>query len=178
LEERGWDVHVATSLAEAETVLAGLRAQLDTVLLDRVVPDGDATALIPKIRASHPNAGIAIVSAHIDDELALSSQAQGVYVVPKPVKLPVLCRLVEHLVDAGNTDDVDRYASAVGLSPRERAVLCLAVSEMGGHEIAGCLDCTIRTVETYWQRIFDKTGKRSQRAVLAAVIRANNNEVG
>jgi DNA-binding CsgD family transcriptional regulator len=63
------------------------------------------------------------------------------------------------------------YAHRHALSGREGAVLILGVA-WGLHrkECAYRLGCSSGTVDTYWRRIFKKTGTRSQSEISAAIL--------
>ena len=56
------------------------------------------------------------------------------------------------------------------LSARERSVLRLGMSGLRTKAIAAILVCSESTVLTHWQRIFHKTGLRSQCELLARLL--------
>jgi DNA-binding CsgD family transcriptional regulator len=60
---------------------------------------------------------------------------------------------------------------AVGLSERECAVLASGIEGCSMKETAARLDLSVKTVETYWKRIYVKTGMRTQLEVIAMVLR-------
>ena len=55
------------------------------------------------------------------------------------------------------------------LSPREQSVLVAAVRGAEDKEIAASLGCSISTVRTMWQRVYQKTGLVSRRRLIALV---------
>ena len=59
-----------------------------------------------------------------------------------------------------------RYAQ---LSPMEQQVLLAAVRGAEDKQIAASLGCSISTVRTMWQRVYQKTGVTSRRKLIAAV---------
>lgn len=61
LEDAGWVVFESTCLRDARVILAHA-GELDVVVLDRSLPDGDGPSLLPEIRASHPHAGVIVLS--------------------------------------------------------------------------------------------------------------------
>jgi len=94
---------------------------------------------------------------------------------PKPLSDDVLKRLVLKLATDGCRFEVtiDSFCQIMGLSDRETEVLRLAVLGKRNVEIAETVGCGPRTIDTYWRRIFKKTGQCSQRDVIAAVARSN-----
>jgi DNA-binding CsgD family transcriptional regulator len=65
---------------------------------------------------------------------------------------------------------VSRYALRHMLSGRETSVLELAAVGLHRKEVSSRLGCSPGTVDTYWRRIFRKTNRGSECAVLADVL--------
>ena len=65
-----------------------------------------------------------------------------------------------------------RYARSHGLSRAEAEVLSFACEGLETKEIAARTGRSYKTVESYWSRIYLKTGLRSQRRVIVAALRA------
>jgi DNA-binding CsgD family transcriptional regulator len=55
------------------------------------------------------------------------------------------------------------------LSPREYSVLLAAARGAEDKEIAASLGCSISTVRTMWQRVYQKTGLVSRRKIIAVI---------
>jgi DNA-binding CsgD family transcriptional regulator len=66
---------------------------------------------------------------------------------------------------------VENYARRFRLSGQEGRLLLCAVRGIPDKCAADELGCSRNTVGTYWKRIFDKTGVRPQRDVLAHLLR-------
>lgn len=66
---------------------------------------------------------------------------------------------------------VERYSMLHGLSPQERRLLLAAVDGLPDKSVADRLGISRSTISTYWNRIFSKTECRSQRDVLAHMLR-------
>jgi DNA-binding CsgD family transcriptional regulator len=66
---------------------------------------------------------------------------------------------------------VNRYSMLYGLSPQERRLLLAAVDGVPDKHVADHLGISRSTISTYWNRIFSKTECRSQRDVLAHMLR-------
>lgn len=60
----------------------------------------------------------------------------------------------------------NRYAR---LSPREQTILLAAARGAEDKEIAASLGCSISTVRTMWQRVYQKTGQVSRRKLIAII---------
>jgi DNA-binding CsgD family transcriptional regulator len=63
-----------------------------------------------------------------------------------------------------------KFAASHGLSLRETEVLMLAAQGLHRKECAFRLGCSTTTVDTYWHRVFKKTGWRYQAEALAALL--------
>jgi DNA-binding CsgD family transcriptional regulator len=66
---------------------------------------------------------------------------------------------------------VESFARLHSLSVRETEVLLLTACGRSIKEISGCLGLSVKTAETYWHRICEKTGCRGQVALLATLLR-------
>jgi DNA-binding NarL/FixJ family response regulator len=65
---------------------------------------------------------------------------------------------------------VTSFALSHGLSNQETAVLRLAAEGVHRKEAAFRLGCQAGTVDTYWRRIFRKTGWTDQSEIYAALL--------
>ena len=63
------------------------------------------------------------------------------------------------------------FGSEWNLSPRQRDVFKLAIAGVHRKESAALLACSLKTIEGYWKRIYEKTGCFSQAEVVAKFIR-------
>ena len=66
---------------------------------------------------------------------------------------------------------VDHFGRVANLSPKQLEVVKLAVSGIHRKECAAQLSCSLKTIEGYWRRIFEKTQCRSDAEVVAMFIR-------
>jgi DNA-binding CsgD family transcriptional regulator len=69
-------------------------------------------------------------------------------------------------------DDLLRTVAAgkyAQLSPMEQQVLLAAVRGAEDKQIAAALGCSISTVRTLWQRVYQKTGMTSRRRLIATI---------
>jgi CheY-like chemotaxis protein len=100
LGRAGYQLEIATNLAEARDFLAGATPAL--VLLDRHLPDGDGLDLIPTIRGADRlrDVPILLVSASVlprDQAAALEAGCDGF--LAKPVRVKPLIDEVRRLLD-------------------------------------------------------------------------------
>ncbi len=89
LSGMGIETHVATSLAEARTLLQ--RHPFDLCLTDMRLPDGSGLDLLREIRDTHPGLPVAVITAHGNMELAIEALKAGAFdFLSKPVDLQLL----------------------------------------------------------------------------------------
>lgn len=179
---RGWVRILRRSKISAEIVesLAAALEFLKTsavpsfVFLDLELPDGDGSVLLSALTSLTPRPAIAVVSDHLDASRVVAFQSLGVLAIPKPLPSAALGELLELLRTAAAELEhpVDHFARGHKLSPRETCLLHLAIQGMNNDEAASALNCARATVSTYWNRIFIKTRLRSQRDVVAGILRA------
>jgi DNA-binding NarL/FixJ family response regulator len=167
--------------------LAGGHADLDLVLLDLHMPGMDGWAGLRRLRASHPELPVVIVSASErpgDVRTALDGGAAGF--IPKqssPEELLAALRLVlsggtfvpraalatEPADDAGSERASRRRERAGALTERQLEVLSLMARGLTNREICGVLDIAEGTVKTHIAAIFEALDvtNRTEAAVLA-----------
>jgi DNA-binding NarL/FixJ family response regulator len=172
LERAGIDV-----IARASSVASALaeigRGRPDVVLLDRRLPDGDGTALIPELVsagakvlvltgeatasvaarvAEAGGAGLILKSARLDDLVqAIRMVAAGEVVFDSRLLAGVLDRLTGRVKLAGAT-----------LTAREQETLLLLAEGVGTDEISTRLGVARNTARNHVQRVLDKLGARSK----------------
>jgi DNA-binding CsgD family transcriptional regulator len=71
---------------------------------------------------------------------------------------------------------VQDFALQYKLSSREMEVLVLAARGMISKEMAALLNLSTKTIDSYWSRIYSKTGIRSQRELLSSLLVKANHE--
>ena len=90
LEQAGYDVHAATCLAQARTLLMG-SLPWNLAILDRKLPDGDSISLCPEVRRLHPHSYLLMLSAESSEEAKIEGFEGGVDdYVTKPFTMPEL----------------------------------------------------------------------------------------
>ena len=90
LEKNGYEVHAASSLAEARTLLLG-PLSWSLAILDRRLPDGDGTALCQELRRLHPHRYLLMLTSDSSEEAKIEGFESGVDdYVTKPFTMPEL----------------------------------------------------------------------------------------
>jgi DNA-binding NtrC family response regulator len=96
---KGFQVHEAESLASAREVFASARP--DAVILDYLLPDGNALELLPRLRELDPEVPIVLLTAHGSIDLAVRAIKEGAEnFLTKPVELEALWVVVERLLQS------------------------------------------------------------------------------
>ena len=94
LDRQGFSVITANCKREAEA-LAASDQPLDLALVDLRLPDGDGIELMQKLRATHPNIQVIILTGHGSIELAVRATQHGAFhFVTKPFNMEELLSIV------------------------------------------------------------------------------------
>jgi DNA-binding NtrC family response regulator len=98
LETHGYDVDEAATCASGERTFRAARP--DAVVLDYALPDGNALALMPRLRAIDPSIPIVILTAHGSIELAVRAVKEGAeQFLTKPVELAALLVILRRVLE-------------------------------------------------------------------------------
>jgi DNA-binding NarL/FixJ family response regulator len=172
LERAGIEV-----IARASTVTAALaearRGKPDIVLLDRRLPDGDGTALIPELVEG--GARVLVLTGEATASVAARvAEAGGAGLILKSARLDELVEAVRKVADgevvfdpkllAGVLDRLTGRVKVTGatLTAREQETLLLLADGAGTDEISSRLGIARNTARNHVQRLLDKLGARSK----------------
>ncbi|MFI6097058.1 response regulator [Lentzea sp. NPDC051213] len=172
LERAGIEV-----IARAATVAAALvesrRGEPDVVLLDRRLPDGDGTALIPELVAG--GARVLVLTGEATASIAARvAETGGAGLILKSARLDELVDAVlkvaagESVFDpkllAGVLDRLTGRVKLTGatLTAREQETLLLLADGAGTDQISTRLGVARNTARNHVQRVLDKLGARSK----------------
>jgi DNA-binding NarL/FixJ family response regulator len=172
LERSGIEV-----IARASTVASALadarRGKPDVVLLDRRLPDGDGTALIPELVAG--GAKVLVLTGEATASIAARvAEAGGAGVILKTARLDELVDAVKRVAAGEVVFDpkllsgvLDRLTGRVKLTgatltAREQETLLLLADGAGTDQISSKLGVARNTARNHVQRVLDKLGARSQ----------------
>jgi DNA-binding NtrC family response regulator len=93
LEGNGFDYHPATTAADGMRVLR--EEEVDVVLLDLMLPDGNGLEMLPDIKAHDPHLPVIMITAYSSLESAIEAMREGAFhYVPKPFKNEEVLHLV------------------------------------------------------------------------------------
>jgi len=164
---------VVSRVESAGDAIPALDGDPDVVLLDWSLADGTAAPVLAALAGRRERTAAAVITGLVSGELWMDLSPQCDVILPKPLDILRIPDLVCRLAASRHAfvTVVRSFAQDVGLSQREEEILALACAGMCDKDILARCGCAAGTVATYWQRIFGKTGQRSQRDVIAAVLR-------
>jgi two-component system response regulator RegA len=173
LRRAGFRADAVGSVAEARVFFAKRwDERCVAILLDLQLGEEDGAALLPDIEALRPAPHVAVVSGTADGPRAVALLERGIPTIPKPIGGMSLGILVAQLIARpALSDPVGAYCGSRRLSLRETELVRATADGLETAAASVRVGCSPHTLTTYWQRIFRKTGHRSQPAVLAAIIR-------
>ena len=149
----------ADDVKSAKSYLEQHADEVDLILLDYYLPDGNGVDVIHHARAHNPKAKIVLISGEIENE-DLVADTQGLVdgYLGKDVDPETLKAKLNALFDV-NDDDQDkqsRLRTKPDLSAREIEIIQLCANGMSAQQIADHLGLSRRTVEVHKSHIFEK----------------------
>lgn len=107
LSDRGCDVHECDTLLRAEA-LVRLHSP-DVVIVDYLLPDGNALELLPRLKSIAPSASVVVLTGHASIDLAVRAMKEGAeHFLTKPLELSTLWVVVERILDNARIRRNDR----------------------------------------------------------------------
>lgn len=163
-----------TSSSTSDALRAVEQYQPHLAILDMSLPDGHGLELIKDIHSRHPEVRMLVFSMHDENlygERALRAGAQGYLMKHEPPekvhdavrrvlagKMAVSDELAQRLLNNLTTPRPTQASGIERLSDRELEIFQLLGQGLGTKEIADRLTRSVKTVETYRQRIKEKLG--------------------
>jgi len=165
------DMEVVGEAAEGlEAVEKVKRLEPDVVLMDISLPGMDGLEVAKKLKKRHPDVRVLILTMHEDRRFlysALKAGASG-YVVKRAADTELIDAiraayrgdvfLHPSMAKIVAEDYVEQAGTEKGLSDREREVLRLIAEGRTYKEMAKVLAVSVKTIETYRERIKEKLG--------------------
>jgi two-component system response regulator DevR len=184
---------VGEAASVAEALARAPRAQADVAILDVRMPDGNGIELCRELRSQLPELSCLMLTSYADDEAlvdAIMAGASGF--VLKQVLGIDLINAVRTVGAGGSLLDPKTTAALLNrirreredqdplhaLSEQERAVFDLIGEGLTNRQIGERIHLSEKTVKNYVSHLLSKLGlqRRTQAAVLAAKMRAPNND--
>jgi DNA-binding NarL/FixJ family response regulator len=169
----------AASIAEALVAIERLRP--DVLVTDVKLPDGDGIELTARVRATHPQMGIVVLTMYAGDERVFAALDAGASAfVGKDALSDEVVAAARHAAaspkhftarDLGGAMQ-RRMSDTAGphLSRREREVLELLVDGLAVRQVARRLYIAPSTTKTHVANVYQKLGVSNRaQAVMAAV---------
>jgi DNA-binding NtrC family response regulator len=132
LEEQGYEVHTAASMAEAKRLLGG--HAFDLVFTDLRLPDTNGLEVLNYIKAENPDTEVILMTAHGSLEVAISAIKKGAYYyVEKPFTPDEITLLTERALQLAGIKQENRVLKSklegekeaygiIGRSPQMRQI--------------------------------------------------------
>jgi DNA-binding NarL/FixJ family response regulator len=173
------DVEIGEAAGAAEAQEMMQRRAWDLVMLDLTLAGDDGTVVLRRLRQTHPEVPVVIISMHPAEQFARRVlQAGAVSYISKGCNPDELVRAVRAALD-GFREAVAVPARArhdtaslphEQLSDREYQVLRMIGQGRTVSEIAGELSLSVKTVSTYRARILEKMDMRTSAELMRYVI--------
>ncbi|GGI32888.1 response regulator transcription factor [Bradyrhizobium guangdongense] len=154
------DVVVASGTQEA-LQLVDARADIDLILADYRLADGDGISILRTVAPSHCDVGLGILCADVTSDLiARVKKLGGVACLSKNRDVTQLASAIETLFAGGMVFDEKEFTSARdgSLSIRRQEIVLLAAGGYLDKEISERLNISESTVRNHWQHIFAQLG--------------------
>ncbi len=175
-------VDCVASLADARSHLES--TEVDVILLDQRLPDGQGTHAAAELRAIRPGVRVVLVTAAVDPAVLSEALAAGcVGFVTKGDSIDELSAAVRSAASGATavspamlgrltgSDGKGNGYSGEALTHRETAVLLFLADGMSNQEIAERLFISIHTLRNHIQNIISKLGAHSKLEAVSIAIR-------
>lgn len=152
----------AGTIAGATELLA--RSDLDVLLLDIRLPDGNGLELLARTMGAPRPAVIVLSSFDASQYVAAAMRFGARGFLLKTAPLEDLIAAIRAVAGGGTAfaGGVARQATYVALTPRERELVALVIAARSNDEIAAAVGTRRKTVETQLSRLYERVGVTSR----------------
>jgi DNA-binding NarL/FixJ family response regulator len=159
------------------------KVEVDVILLDQRLPDGQGTHAAAELRALRPGAKVVLVTAAMDPSVLNEALAAGCAgFVTKGDSIDALSAAVRAAAEGATpvspamlnrlmSGDPNSSSLTEPLTPRETAVLLFLADGMSNEEISKRLFISIHTLRNHIQSIISKLGAHSKLEAVSIAIR-------
>ncbi|HXZ98879.1 MAG TPA: response regulator transcription factor [Candidatus Binatia bacterium] len=178
------DMLVVESVGSLEEARRRLEViEVDVILLDQRLPDGQGTHAAAELRAIRPNARVVLVTAAAEASVLSEALAAGcVGFVTKGDSIEELAAAVRAAATGATAVSPSMLGRLTGgngrgsplaepLTPRETAVLLFLADGLSNEEISRRLFISIHTLRNHIQSIISKLGAHSKLEAVSIAIR-------
>lgn len=157
-------VERGTSVAAARAILA--RDDIDTMLLDVRLPDGNGLTLLAETARTRRCPVLVLSSFETPQYVAAALRfgAQGFLLKTAP--LDELVAAIRRVATGGSAFTAEQLREAnsrfVRLTPRERQIVRLVLDSRSNEEIAGAIGASRKTVEAHLTHLYERYGVASR----------------
>ncbi|HXB41895.1 MAG TPA: response regulator transcription factor [Bacteroidia bacterium] len=178
------EIDVIMQAGDGKDLLNQLKfKQPQVILLDIKMPVMDGIEVLPLIREKYPDVKIIMLTQYFDDSIIYHSMEKGAHgFLPKETDIERVIDAIYAVIEKGYffTDEVSKamtrgaadkrkaakpFATCT-LTDREIAVVRLLCKQMKIKEIAGKLNVSPRTIDSYMEKIYEKTGAKSREGIV------------
>ena len=102
LNSSGYEVETAASVKQAEKIFKGLSGEVDIIVSDVILTDGNGVDLVEKLRKIKPELRVVFMSGYIgEDATKFDERVPDSYFVPKPFSIDSLTGAVSEALHGG-----------------------------------------------------------------------------
>lgn len=180
--ERAADIEVvaeAASVGQARALVE--QPDLDVVVVDIRLPDGNGIDLVRDVRRAHPDLGIVVLTMYEgDSQLFEALDAGASAFVPKSAPAEEIVAAARHaaaspraFTSADLAEALRRRQNPAGpkLSPREDEIVHLLAEGLGVAQISRRLFISESTTKTHISNIYEKLGAGNRAQALMTALR-------
>jgi two-component system, NarL family, response regulator DegU len=178
------EIDVIMQAGDGKDLLNQLKhKQPQVILLDIRMPVMDGGEVIPIIREKYPEVKIIMLTQYFDDSTIYHFMEKGAHgFLPKEIDIEKVVDSIYAVIEKGYyfSEDVSRAMAkgaankrkvvkpfaACTLTDREIAVIRLLCKQMKIKEIAEKLNVSPRTIDSYMEKIYEKTGAKSREGIV------------
>ena len=162
-------LRIAGSIEEARTKLS-LIQELDAIIADVMLPDGNGLDLIEEIRESCPALPIVVITGYSSNDISLRVLRLRAELLLKPFEKYHLEMIRDFLKGISRSDVSSNPAELddpyKNLTERQREVIGLALADYDRHGMCEQLDISRTTLKTHVRHILDKCEAKSLKEVV------------